>query len=268
MFTKKTVVIICIVAAIVLGAIAGYVAYDLKLRGDGINVRDKALFVYSLDDVTYIRLMTGDGERNDFSQEDELEKVVALLNKLEYNKVKLDIPTQGYTYSVTVYYESRGVEKSDQFIVFSGAVKYDGKIYTLTPESVPVMEEIIALMPGESDETADNRVFPLDDLEDNPVMRITLQNGNNGNSRSFDSTEDIEWFVSRLKALTYTKTEEIPATDGWTYSIIIDRAWGQISHKRSTSYVYESKNYDYQLVYYLTPESVPVMEEIIALMPR
>ena len=147
MFTKKTVVIICIVAAIVLGAIAGYVTYDLKLRGSGINVRDKALFDYSIDDVTYIRLMTGDGERNDLSQKAELEKLVALLNKLEYNKVKLDIPTQGYTYSVTVYYESKGVEKSDQFIVFSGAVKYDGKIYTLTPESVPVMEEIIALMP-------------------------------------------------------------------------------------------------------------------------
>ena len=118
------------------------------------------------------------------------------------------------------------------------------------------------------DETADDRVFPLDDLEGNPVMRIALQNGNNGNSRSFDSAEDIEWFVSRLKALTYTKTEEIPATDGWTYRIIIDRAWGQISHKVSTSYVYESKNYDYQLVYYLTPESKEIMKEIIAFKPE
>ena len=148
MFTKKTVIIICIVAALVLGAIAGYVVYDLKLRGSGINVRDKALFDYSLGDVTYIRLMTGnDGERNDFSQEDELEKLVTLLNKLEYNKVKLATPTQGYTYSVTVYCESKDTENSDQLIVSSGAVKYNDKIYTLTPESVPVMAEIIALMP-------------------------------------------------------------------------------------------------------------------------
>ena len=268
LFTKKTTIIICIVAAIVLGAIAGYVVYDLKLRGSGINVRDKELFDYSLDDVTCISMVTGnDGKRNDFSQKAELEKLVALLNKLEYNKVKLDIPTQGYTYSVAVYYESEGEEKYDQCIVSAGAVKYNGKIYTLTPESVPVMEEIIALMPGESDETADDRVFPLDDLEGNPVAQIRLQNGNNGNSLSFDSAEDIEWFVSRLKALTYTETEEIPATDGWTYRIIIDRAWGQISHKVSTSYVYESKNYDYQLVYYLTPESKEIMEEIIARMP-
>ena len=118
------------------------------------------------------------------------------------------------------------------------------------------------------DETADNRVFPLDDLESNPVMRIALQNGNNGNARSFDSVGDIEWFVSRLKNLTYTKAEEIPASDGWTYRLIIDRMYGDISRIVSASYVYENKNYTYSLVYYLTPESKEIMEEIIALMPR
>ena len=267
LFTKKTVIIICIVAALVLGAIAGYVVYDLKLRGSGINVRDKALFDYSLGDVTYIRLMTGnDGERNDFSQEDELENLVTLLNKLEYNKVKLATPTQGYTYSVTVYYESKDTENSGQFIVSSGAVKYNDKIYTLTPESVPVMEEIIALMPGESDETADNRVFPLDDLEGNPVEKIWLQSGNTGEYRGFDSAEDIEWFVSSLKSLTYTEKYELEPSAGWTYRLILDRAWETDDCVVWSTFV--TRNEDGRRVcYVLSPESVPIMEEIIALMP-
>ncbi|MBR4303801.1 MAG: hypothetical protein IKT81_00580 [Clostridia bacterium] len=268
LFTKKTVIIICIVAALVLGAIAGYVVYDLKLRGSGINVRDKALFDYSLGDVTYIRLMTGnDGERNDFSQEDELEKLVTLLNKLEYNKVKLATPTQGYTYSVTVYYESKDTENSDQFIVSSGAVKYNDKIYTLTPESVPIMEEIIALMPGESDETADNRVFPLDDLEGNPVEKIWLQSGNTGEHRSFDSAEDIEWFVSRLKALTYEYTHDDPGDNGWRYRIIVDRMYGDIDSIVSTLAASKDNEKGRSTVYILTPESKEIMKEIIARMP-
>ena len=265
---KKTPIIICIVAALVLGAIAGYVIYDLKLRGSGINVRDKQLFDYSLGDVTYICLMTGnDGERNDFSQEDELEKLVTLLNKLEYNKVKLATPTLGYTYSVTVYYESKGAEKSDQCIVSPSVVKLDGKLYTLTPESKEIMKEIIALMPGEADETADNRVFPLDDLEGNPIEKIWLQSGNTGEYRSFDSAEDIEWFVSRLKSLTYTEKYELEPSNGWTYRIIIDRKYVDIDSIVSTQHVKKDNEKGKRTVYILTPESQEIMKEIIALMP-
>ena len=276
LFTKKTTIIICIVAAIVLGAIAGYVVYDLKLRAPEKDktVADTVFFDFDANDVSVVYLQSGStGKVRVFDTAEDLDVILPLLSAVEYDTIQTVEETQGWSYSVRIYLKSKdgaaygNIFSSDR--IYGGAAKLPGTqyVYLLTPESREIMAEIIALMSGESDETADDRVFPLDDLEGNPVAQIRLQNGNNGNSLSFDSAEDIEWFVSRLKALTYTETEEIPATDGWTYRIIIDRAWGQISHKVSTSYVYESKNYDYQLVYYLTPESKEIMEEIIARMP-
>ena len=146
--SKKPIIIICIIAALVIGITAGCLIYDLKLRGDGIKVRDKALFGFDAEDVTYVQLMTGYGDRRGFEEKEELEGLASRLKEIKYNKVKLDIPTQGYTYHMTVYYDSKGREKSDQFIILSsGAVKHGDRIYYLTPESKPIIEEIIALMP-------------------------------------------------------------------------------------------------------------------------
>ena len=117
------------------------------------------------------------------------------------------------------------------------------------------------------DETADNRVFPLDDLDGNPVEKIWLQSGNNGNSLSFDSAEDIEWFVSSLKSLTYTEKYEFEPSNGWTYRIIIDRKYVDIDSIVSTQHVKKDNEKGRRTVYILTPESQEIMKEIIALMP-
>lgn len=121
--------------------------------------------------------------------------------------------------------------------------------------------------PTLQEETTDNYVFPLDDLEGNPVEKIWLQSGNTGEYRSFDSAGDIEWFVSRLKSLTYTEKYELEPSGGWTYRLKVGRAWGTDDCVVWSTFV--TRNEDGRRVcYVLSPGSVPIMEEIIALMPR
>jgi len=276
MFTKKTVIIICIVAALVLGAIAGYVVYDLKLRAPEKDktVADTVFFDFDANDVSVVYLQSGStGKVRVFDTAEDLDVILPLLSAVEYDTIQTAEETQGWSYSVSIYLKSKDGAAYDNIFssdrIYGGAAKLPKTryVYLLTPESVPVMEEIIALMPGESDETADDRVFPLDDLEGNPVAQIRLQNGNNGNSRSFDSAEAIEWFVSRLKGLTYTEKYELEPSNGWTYRIIIDRKYVDIDSIVSTQHVKKDNEKGQRTVYILTSESQAIMEEIIARMP-
>ena len=118
------------------------------------------------------------------------------------------------------------------------------------------------------DETADNHVFLLDDLEDDPIEKIWLQSGSTGNSLSFDSTEDIEWFASRLKALTYDYTLDPLRDPGWSCRIIIDRKYRDTESIVDTLSVEKYNEKGQRTVYVLTPESQEIMKEIIAFKPE
>lgn len=113
----------------------------------------------------------------------------------------------------------------------------------------------------------DKFVFLLNDLENNPVTSIYLQSGNTGDYRTFSSTEDIDWFVSRLKKLTYVETREVEPFGGWTYRLIINQKVGSISRTLGPDYILKTTGGQF-FAYYLTEDSVSIMEEIIALMPQ
>ena len=118
----------------------------------------------------------------------------------------------------------------------------------------------------ESEEPAVKSVFTFDDMDSNPVLGITLQKG--PEYRSYSSENDIAWFLSQLQALTYTKASTSPNDPGWTYRLIIDRTYGDIDFIVGKSYVQMDNGDRTSTFYSLSEESLPIMQEIISLMPK
>ena len=118
----------------------------------------------------------------------------------------------------------------------------------------------------QSEEPAVKSVFTFDDMDSNPVLGITLQKG--PEYRSYSSENDIAWFLSQLQALTYT--EALPAGNdpGWTYRLIIDRMYGDTDCIVSKKYVDKRNEKGQTIAYRLSEESLPIMQEIISLMPK
>ena len=109
-------------------------------------------------------------------------------------------------------------------------------------------------------------VFSFDDLEENPIKAIRLQQG--PEFCSYSSENDIAWFLFQLQALTYTKASTSPNNPGWTYRLIIDRTYGDIDFIVGKSYVQMDNGDRTSTFYSLSEESLPIMQEIIALMPK
>ena len=117
------------------------------------------------------------------------------------------------------------------------------------------------------EEPAVKSVFTFDDMDSNPVLGITLQKG--PEVHSYSSENDIAWFLSQLQALTYT--EALPAGNdpGWTYRLIIDRMYyGDTDCIVSKKYVDKRNEKGQIIAYRLSEESLPIMQEIISLMPK
>ena len=109
-------------------------------------------------------------------------------------------------------------------------------------------------------------VFSFDDLEENPIKAIRLQQG--PEFCSYSSENDIAWFLFQLQALTYT--EALPAGNdpGWTYRLIIDRMYGDTDCIVDKNSVWRYNEKGKNIFYRLSEESLPIMQEIIALMPK
>lgn len=121
--------------------------------------------------------------------------------------------------------------------------------------------------PEEAEQPMEEYLFSLDE---NPVLAVYLQSGDTGKIRTFNSENDIRWFVSKFKMLRYDMVKEresSSATGGWTFRLIVDGMYGDRDFIVGPQYLGERIN-GKRLTYRLTPESVPIMEEIIALMPR
>ena len=118
----------------------------------------------------------------------------------------------------------------------------------------------------EPEEPAVKSVFTFDDMDSNPVLGITLQKG--PEFRSYSSENDIAWFLSQLQALTYT--EALPAGNdpGWTYRLIIDRMYGDTDCIVDKNSVWRYNEKGKNISYRLSEESLPIMQEIISLMPK
>ena len=116
------------------------------------------------------------------------------------------------------------------------------------------------------EEPAVKSVFTFDDMDSNPVLGITLQKG--PDYRSYSSENDIAWFLSQLQALTYT--EALPAGNdpGWTYRLIIDRMYGDTDCIVDKNSVWRYNEKGKRISYRLSEESLPIMQEIISLMPK
>ena len=119
---------------------------------------------------------------------------------------------------------------------------------------------------NQSEEPAVKSVFTFDDMDSNPVLGITLQKG--PEVHSYSSENDIAWFLSQLQALTYT--EALPAGNdpGWTYRLIIDRMYGDTDCIVDKNSVWRDNEKGKNISYRLSEESLPIMQEIIALMPK
>jgi hypothetical protein len=115
-------------------------------------------------------------------------------------------------------------------------------------------------------EPAVKSVFTFDDLEENPIKAIWLQQG--PEFCSYSSENDIAWFLSQLQALTYT--EALPAGNdpGWTYRLIIDRMYGDTDCIVDKNSVWRYNEKGKRISYRLSEESLPIMQEIISLMPK
>ena len=153
---KKTTIIICIVAALVLGAIAGYVIYDLKLRAPEKDktVADTVFFDFDANDVSSVYLQSGStGKVRVFDTAEDLAVILPLLNAVEYNAIQTAEETQGWSYSVSIYLKSKDGAAYDNIFssdrIYGGAAKLPKTqyVYLLTPESKEIMKEIIDLMP-------------------------------------------------------------------------------------------------------------------------
>ena len=119
----------------------------------------------------------------------------------------------------------------------------------------------------QSEEPAVKSVFTFDDMDSNPVLGITLQKG--PEFCSYSSENDIAWFLAQLQALTYTKASTSPNDPGWTYRLIIDRTYyGDIDFIVGKSYVQMDNGDRTSTFYSLSEESLPIMQEIISLMPK
>jgi hypothetical protein len=118
----------------------------------------------------------------------------------------------------------------------------------------------------EPEEPAVKYIFTFDDMDSNPVLGITLQKG--PEVHSYSSENDIAWFLSQLQALTYT--EALPAGNdpGWTYRLIIDRMYGDTDCIVSKNSVWRYNEKGKRTYYRLSEESLPIMQEIISLMPK
>ena len=118
----------------------------------------------------------------------------------------------------------------------------------------------------EPEEPAVKSVFTFDDMDSNPVLGITLQKG--PEVHSYSSENDIAWFLSQLQALTYT--EALPAGNdpGWTYRLIIDRMYGDTDCIVDKNSVWRYNEKGKNISYRLSEESLPIMQEIISLMPK
>ena len=116
-------------------------------------------------------------------------------------------------------------------------------------------------------EPAVKSVFTFDDMDSNPVLGITLQKG--PEFRSYSSENDIAWFLSQLQALTYTEAYPAGNDPGWTYRLIIDRMYyGDTDCIVSKKYVEKRNEKGQKISYRLSEESLPIMQEIISLMPK
>ena len=118
----------------------------------------------------------------------------------------------------------------------------------------------------ELEEPAVKSVFTFDDMDSNPVLGITLQKG--PEFSSYSSENDIAWFLSQLQALTYT--EALPAGNdpGWTYRLIIDRMYGDTDCIVDKNSVWRYNDKGKNISSRLSEESLPIMQEIISLMPK
>lgn len=120
---------------------------------------------------------------------------------------------------------------------------------------------------------SDDRIFAMD-RED--IVSLTFAADVNGETKKLtvDERDRIDDILSKLNRLTYASVEKSGIRDGNSaqYRLTIvtgkgEESWNitfQTAKVTRMSYGTELTEYTYRL----TPESVPIMEEIIALMPR
>lgn len=151
MFTKKTVVIICIVAAVVLGAVGAGVGRHLHRQKQ--SEEPAVQYVFSFDDleenpIKAIWLQQGP-EFCSYSSENDIAWFLSQLQALTYTEALPAGNDPGWTYRLIIdrmYYGDTDCIVSKKYV---DKRNEKGQIisYRLSEESLPIMQEIISLMP-------------------------------------------------------------------------------------------------------------------------
>ncbi|HMM05632.1 MAG TPA: hypothetical protein PKD52_03055 [Clostridiales bacterium] len=75
---------------------------------------------------------------------------------------------------------------------------------------------------AQSQKTKENmKEQTLFSLEQSSVSEIATQNGTTGQRMAYRDAEDIRKIIEILNDFSYTKMEEVPPADGWSYRVII-----------------------------------------------